>query len=349
MSSDDHSVEGLLRGVRGAAAVAGRGRSTPAPLASKRSTGWSAGSRRSASSGRARRRVASEAAWGRGEARALEGIPFGVKDLFDTEGVRTAYGSPMFDAHVPSRDAEAVAPRPRGRRDPRRQDADARVRLGHHLRQRALGSAHNPWALDRVSGGSSGGSAVVLAAGEVPLDARQRHGRLDPRAGRVLRRRRAEADLRADQRRRRLAARPLARPSGPDGDDARRRGAAARGDRRRRRGRSRDGRRPARRRAGRARARARRARRRHLRRPAARPARRRRPRRLRGDAAHARGGRRARSSRSRCRRPSSILPAFRTIQSAEALDTHRRAGPLSRRGGTSTAPTSSAGSTPRPR
>ena len=51
---------------------------------------------------------AAEAAWGRGEARPLEGIPFGVKDLFDSEGVRTAYGSPMFDGHVPDRDAEAV-------------------------------------------------------------------------------------------------------------------------------------------------------------------------------------------------------------------------------------------------
>src|SRR5579859_5810491 len=58
---------------------------------------------------RARREAsAAEAAWRRGEARRLEGIPFAVKDLFDSEGVRTAYGSPMFDDHVPARDAEAV-------------------------------------------------------------------------------------------------------------------------------------------------------------------------------------------------------------------------------------------------
>ena len=60
-----------------------------------------------------RRRVAAEAAWARGEARPLEGIPFGVKDLFDSEGVRTAYGSPMFATHVPARDAEASAARAR--------------------------------------------------------------------------------------------------------------------------------------------------------------------------------------------------------------------------------------------
>jgi aspartyl-tRNA(Asn)/glutamyl-tRNA(Gln) amidotransferase subunit A len=113
--------------------------------------------------------VAAEQAWGRGQARALEGIPFGVKDLFDTEGVRTAYGSQMFDGHVPMRDAEAVA----------RARAAGAILVGktqtHEFAwgitsvNEALGSAHNPWALDRFSGGSSGGSGVVLAAGEVPL------------------------------------------------------------------------------------------------------------------------------------------------------------------------------------
>src|SRR5713101_1845730 len=39
---------------------------------------------------------AAESAWASGQPRPLEGIPFGVKDLFDSEGVRTAYGSAMF-------------------------------------------------------------------------------------------------------------------------------------------------------------------------------------------------------------------------------------------------------------
>jgi aspartyl-tRNA(Asn)/glutamyl-tRNA(Gln) amidotransferase subunit A len=111
----------------------------------------------------------SEAAWARGKPRPLEGVPFAAKDLFDTEGVRTAYGSRMFDAHVPNRDAEAV----------RRARAAGAILLGktqvHEFAwgitsvNERLGSARNPWALDRVSGGSSGGSAVVLAADEVPL------------------------------------------------------------------------------------------------------------------------------------------------------------------------------------
>src|SRR6478736_5799938 len=45
----------------------------------------------------------SERSWARQAARPLEGVPFGVKDLFDTEGCRTAYSSPMFDSNVPRR------------------------------------------------------------------------------------------------------------------------------------------------------------------------------------------------------------------------------------------------------
>jgi len=113
--------------------------------------------------------TASEAAWARGTARALEGVPFGAKDLFDSEGVRTAYGSPMFDSHVPKRDAEAL----------RRARASGAILVGktqtHEFAwgitsvNERMGTAHNPWALERVSGGSSGGSAVVLAADELPL------------------------------------------------------------------------------------------------------------------------------------------------------------------------------------
>ena len=112
---------------------------------------------------------AAESAWASGQPRPLEGIPFGVKDLFDTEGVRTAYGSAMFASHVPERDAEAV----------RRARAAGAILVGktqtHEFAwgitsvNEAMGSARNPWARDRVSGGSSGGSAVVLAADELPL------------------------------------------------------------------------------------------------------------------------------------------------------------------------------------
>ncbi|HKP17229.1 MAG TPA: amidase, partial [Gaiellaceae bacterium] len=100
---------------------------------------------------------------------ALAGVPFGVKDLFDSEGVRTTYGSPMFDGHVPGVDAEAVR---------RARDAGA-VLIGKTQTHEfawgitsvnlLMGTSRNPWAPARMSGGSSGGSAVALAAHLVPL------------------------------------------------------------------------------------------------------------------------------------------------------------------------------------
>jgi aspartyl-tRNA(Asn)/glutamyl-tRNA(Gln) amidotransferase subunit A len=100
---------------------------------------------------------------------ALVGVPIGVKDLFNSEGVRTTYGSPMFGDHVPAVDAEAVR---------RARDAGA-VLIGktqtHEFAwgitsvNRLMGTSRNPWEPARMSGGSSGGSAVALAAHLVPL------------------------------------------------------------------------------------------------------------------------------------------------------------------------------------
>jgi aspartyl-tRNA(Asn)/glutamyl-tRNA(Gln) amidotransferase subunit A len=111
-----------------------------------------------------------EAAYGRRERLGtLAGLPFGVKDLFDSQDVRTTYGSPMFARHVPAEDATAVR---------RARDAGA-ILIGkaqtHEFAwgitsvNRLLGTSRNPWSPDRISGGSSGGSAVALAAQLVPL------------------------------------------------------------------------------------------------------------------------------------------------------------------------------------
>ena len=112
---------------------------------------------------------AAEAAWARGDARPLEGVPIAVKDLFDTEGVETTYGSAMFRGHVPARDAEAVR---------RVREAGAIVvgktathefAWGFSSINDALGTVRNPCDPERVAGGSSGGSGAVLAAGLAPL------------------------------------------------------------------------------------------------------------------------------------------------------------------------------------
>jgi aspartyl-tRNA(Asn)/glutamyl-tRNA(Gln) amidotransferase subunit A len=99
----------------------------------------------------------------------LAGVPFGVKDLFDSEGVRTTYGSAMFGDHVPTADAEAV----------RRARGAGAILVGKTQTHEfawgitsvnlAMGTSRNPWDLERMSGGSSGGSAVALAGQLVPL------------------------------------------------------------------------------------------------------------------------------------------------------------------------------------
>lgn len=114
--------------------------------------------------------LAHEQAYVRGEpCGPLAGVPFGAKDLFDAEGVRTTYGSPMFAEHVPVADATAIQ---------RARKAGA-ILLGKTQTHEfawgitsvnvLMGTSRNPWALDRISGGSSGGSAVALAAQLVPI------------------------------------------------------------------------------------------------------------------------------------------------------------------------------------
>jgi aspartyl-tRNA(Asn)/glutamyl-tRNA(Gln) amidotransferase subunit A len=100
---------------------------------------------------------------------ALAGVPVGVKDVFDSAQLRTAYGSAMFATNVPATDAAAV----------RRVRAAGAILLGktqtHEFAwgitsvNEAMGTSRNPWRPQRVPGGSSGGSAVALAARLVPL------------------------------------------------------------------------------------------------------------------------------------------------------------------------------------
>jgi aspartyl-tRNA(Asn)/glutamyl-tRNA(Gln) amidotransferase subunit A len=99
----------------------------------------------------------------------LTGVPFAVKDLFDSEGVRTMYGSPMFANNVPAADAETV----------RRARQEGAILIGktqtHEFAwgitsvNTLLGTSRNPWSEGRISGGSSGGSAVALASRQIPI------------------------------------------------------------------------------------------------------------------------------------------------------------------------------------
>ena len=95
----------------------------------------------------------------------LHGIPIALKDNIDTAGIRTTAASELFKDRVPSTDAEVVT---------RLKNAGAIIIGKTNLHEFAyggsssisyFGAVHNPWALDRVPGGSSGGSAVATAAG----------------------------------------------------------------------------------------------------------------------------------------------------------------------------------------
>lgn len=111
-----------------------------------------------------------EEAFRRGERQgALAGVPFGVKDLFDSEAVVTTYGSPMFAGHVPGADAEAVGRARRAGAVLVGKTQTHEFAWGISSVNTLLGTSRNPWATDRISGGSSGGSAVALASHQIPL------------------------------------------------------------------------------------------------------------------------------------------------------------------------------------
>src|SRR5438445_11890859 len=99
----------------------------------------------------------------------LHGVPFSVKDLVVTKGVRTTFGTPLYRDNVPTEDAPMVE----------RMKRAGAIMLGktntptfgwigatHNL---LFGPTRNPWDLERTPGGSSGGASAAAAAGLGPL------------------------------------------------------------------------------------------------------------------------------------------------------------------------------------
>ena len=112
---------------------------------------------------------AAEARAVRGELRGpLDGIPYSIKDLEPTAGIRTTYGSKFFEHHVPAEDGIVAA----------RLRSSGGVLLGKtntphfgykDMCDNLLGPpCKNPWNLARTSGASSGGAGSAVAAGLGP-------------------------------------------------------------------------------------------------------------------------------------------------------------------------------------
>ena len=99
----------------------------------------------------------------------LHGVPVTIKDMFETAGVLTTGGSKILADWIPDRDSALVE---------RLQSAGAIIigktnldEFGHGGTSTLsyFGPVHNPWNIDRIAGGSSGGSAAAVASGIGPL------------------------------------------------------------------------------------------------------------------------------------------------------------------------------------
>jgi aspartyl-tRNA(Asn)/glutamyl-tRNA(Gln) amidotransferase subunit A len=99
----------------------------------------------------------------------LHGIPVGVKDLIDTAGLRTTYGSGMFRDHVPARDGAVPARLRAAGAVITGKTATHEFGKGITTNNHFFGPTRNPWNLEHVPGGSSGGAAAAVATLMGPL------------------------------------------------------------------------------------------------------------------------------------------------------------------------------------
>ncbi|TQS44214.1 Asp-tRNA(Asn)/Glu-tRNA(Gln) amidotransferase subunit GatA [Cryptosporangium phraense] len=100
---------------------------------------------------------------------ALAGVPLALKDVVVTRGLQTTSGSKILEGWIPPYDATITRKmREAGIVILGKTNMDE-FAMGSSTENSAFGASHNPWALDRTPGGSSGGSSAAVAAFEAPI------------------------------------------------------------------------------------------------------------------------------------------------------------------------------------
>ncbi|MDR6890310.1 amidase [Variovorax paradoxus] len=109
----------------------------------------------------------SERRYAQGRQRPLEGLAIGVKDLIDTRGIETSYGSAAYLGHLPAVDADIVSALIEQGAIPVGKTATHEFAWGVTTGSATFGDALNPLDRTRIPGGSSGGAAAAIACGAV--------------------------------------------------------------------------------------------------------------------------------------------------------------------------------------
>ncbi len=99
----------------------------------------------------------------------LHGLPVGIKDVTETAGMRTTYGSTVYADNVPSQDALVVERLRKAGAIILGKTNTPEFATGGNTFNEVFGRTRNPWNLERSAGGSTGGGAAALASGMIAL------------------------------------------------------------------------------------------------------------------------------------------------------------------------------------